>query len=128
MAAVEINLGTPLADALSAAIVPKLSEAGWSSGGTDDAALVEYIILMLANGKNQSQLATELASDLLGLSQDDPVVNQFSQWLFQQVEELNTQINGGQAAAQAEEPTGIVENVGEMDTDMGSNEATELNA
>ncbi|KAL0938774.1 nuclear polyadenylated rna-binding protein [Colletotrichum truncatum] len=124
---VQVVLNTPLADALSAAIQPKLIEAGWAS---DDAALAEYIILMLVNGRTQEQIAHELATDLLGLAPDDPACSDFAAWLFQQVEQLNAQLNGTQPeggnamAGMPQQNAGF----GDMDTDMGANEANELNA
>ena len=91
--AVSLSLNTPLADALSDLVQPKLSEIGWNTGGLDDSALGEYIILMLVNGKTQDQIAAELSNDLLNL---DPDNNQdatdFSRWLFEQVESLNNQL------------------------------------
>jgi nuclear polyadenylated RNA-binding protein NAB2 len=93
--AVELALETPLAEALQAAIRPKLVEVGWATdGGGDDSTLSEYIILMLVNGKSQDDIASELAGDLLGLSPDDPGAKQFVIWLFEQIESLNAQING----------------------------------
>ena len=62
-------------------------------GGADDSALSEYIILMLVNGKTQDQIASELSNDLLNLGPDDSGAIDFSRWLFEQVEVLNTQIN-----------------------------------
>jgi hypothetical protein len=92
---VTVTLETPLARALTDAIQPKLVEAGWSTGSDDDATLIEYIILMLVNGKTQEQIASELSDDLLNLGPDDPGARDFSQWLFQQVGVLNGQVNGG---------------------------------
>ena len=92
--AVEITLNTPLAEALNAVIQPKLVDVGWSTGGVDDSALSEYIILMLVNGKTQDQIAAELSGDLLNLGPDDPGAIDFSRWLFEQVELLHRQLNG----------------------------------
>lgn len=120
----EIGLGTPLAEALNAAIQPKLLEVGWGTGGSDDSALAEYIILMLVNGKTQDQIAAELSGDLLNLPHDDPVVHEFSKWLFEQVHILsapNGQQNGG--GDSMGDAAG-----GEMDTDMGTHDVSELNA
>ncbi|GMF67507.1 unnamed protein product [Aspergillus oryzae] len=90
-----VAVGTPLAEALSNVIQPKLVEMGWSSDGGDDSALTEYVILMLVNGKTQEQIAGELSNDLLGLGEGDTQALDFSRWLFEQVEFLNQQINGG---------------------------------
>ncbi|KFY05945.1 hypothetical protein V492_08223, partial [Pseudogymnoascus sp. VKM F-4246] len=81
--------------ALNDAIQPKLAEIGWSTGGADDSALAEYIILMLANGKTQDQIAAELSGDLLNLGPDDPGAKEFAAWLFEQVAILTQQQNGG---------------------------------
>lgn len=86
--------------ALNAAIQPKLAEVGWSTGGADDSALAEYIILMLANGKTQEQIAAELSGDLLNLGPDDPGATEFSRWLFEVAEGLVRQQNGGAQPAQ----------------------------
>lgn len=90
-----VAVGTPLAEALSNVIQPKLVEMGWSSDGGDDSALTEYVILMLVNGKTQEQIAGELSNDLLGLGEGDTQALDFSRWLFDQVETLDQQINGG---------------------------------
>ncbi|MCJ1474141.1 hypothetical protein MMC13_002799 [Lambiella insularis] len=87
--AVSVALNTPLAEALSNVVQPKLVEVGWSMGGLDDLALVEYIILMLVNGKTQEQIAAELSNDLLNLGPDDSGAVDFSRWLFEQVEVLS---------------------------------------
>ncbi|KAI0102953.1 hypothetical protein GGR51DRAFT_550215 [Nemania sp. FL0031] len=91
---VEISLNTPLADALTGVIQPKLMEVGWAQSN-DDAALSEYVILMLVNGKTQEQIASELAGDLLNLGPDDPAARDFTQWLFDQINALQSQLNGG---------------------------------
>lgn len=92
--AVEVTLNTPLAEALSEVVQPKLSEIGWNTGGLDDSALGEYIILMLVNGKTQEQIAAELSNDLLNLEPENSGAIDFSSWLFEQVELLSTQLNG----------------------------------
>lgn len=98
-----VTAGTPLAEALGHVIPPKLVEMGWSSDGGDDSALTDYVILMLANGKTQEQIAGELSNDLLGgLGEGDTQALDFSRWLFEQVEILNQQINGGGAPAPTE--------------------------
>lgn len=90
-----VALGTPLAEALSNTIPSKVAEMGWSTGGGEDSALTEYIILMLVNGKTQEQISNELSNDLLGLGEDDTQALEFSRWLFEQVEMLDRQFNGG---------------------------------
>lgn len=91
-----VAVGTPLAEALSNAIQPKLVEMGWSSDSSDS-ALTEYVILMLVNGKTQEQIASELSNDLLGLGEGDTQAVDFSRWLFEQVDTFNQQINGQSA-------------------------------
>ncbi|KAF6841392.1 nuclear polyadenylated rna-binding protein nab2 [Colletotrichum plurivorum] len=127
---VQVVLNTPLADALLSAILPKLAEAGWASGSDDDTALAEYIILMLVNGRSQEQIANELATDLLGLTADDPNALAFAGWLFQQAEQLNAQLNGstpggGDAMSGMSQQNALS---GDLDTDMGASDANELNA
>ncbi|KAH8814952.1 hypothetical protein F5884DRAFT_693599 [Xylogone sp. PMI_703] len=118
---VEVVLESPLAHALHAAIQPKLVEVGWS-GTADESALSEYIILMLANGKTQDQVAAELSGDLLNLPLDDPGARDFSQWLFEQVEILSAQLNGGgpgsasEPANNAAQPTAMATG---QDAEMG---------
>ncbi|UKZ77962.1 hypothetical protein TrVFT333_005696 [Trichoderma virens FT-333] len=124
---IEIGLGTPLADALNAAIPPKLVEVGWGTGGSDDSALAEYIILMLVNGKTQDQIAAELSGDLLNLPLDDPVVHEFSKWLFDQVHMLNAHGGQGNGGDSMGDFSGDAAG-GDMDTDMGSHGGHELNA
>lgn len=123
---VEVSLNTPLADALNAAIQPKLIEVGWGTGGADDSALAEYIILMLVNGKTQDQIASELSNDLLNLGPDDPSTREFSQWLFGQIDALNSAINGGGDANAGASQEGAA--TGDMDMDMNAGDASELNA
>ncbi|KAL8848534.1 MAG: hypothetical protein Q9221_006423 [Calogaya cf. arnoldii] len=91
---VEVSLNTPLADALSNVVQPKLTELGWSTGGLDDSALGEYIILMLVNGKTQDQIASELSNDLLSFGPGDSGATDFARWLFEQVHLLNAQTSG----------------------------------
>lgn len=126
----EVVLNTPLADALNAAIQPKLIEVGWGSGGSDDGALAEYIVLMLANGKTQTQIAEELSGDLLNLGQNDPVAAEFSRWLFRELESLSGQMGGGDASASAEAASSASQGQAQGDTEMQTTEANghELNA
>ncbi|KAL4922866.1 hypothetical protein BDW62DRAFT_171902 [Aspergillus aurantiobrunneus] len=101
-----VAVGTPLAEALSNAIQPKLVEMGWSSDSSDS-ALTEYVILMLVNGKTQEQIASELSNDLLGLGEGDTQALDFSSWLFEQVEIFKQQINGQTATTSNENPQAI---------------------
>jgi len=122
--AVEVSLNTPLADALNNVVQSKLTEVGWSTGGLDDSALTEYIILMLVNGKTQDQIAAELSNDLLNLDPDDPAAVQFAGWLFQQVEQLQRQLNGDAIPDQQAAQSGQ----GQSDTGIGrlSQQASKL--
>lgn len=125
--AVEVAMNTPLADALSSAIQPKLVEAGWASDGGDDSPLSEFIILMLVNGKSQDEIASELAGDLLGLGPDDPTAKDFARWLFEQIDVLNAQINGGAAPPQGQ-PAQDGSMDQDMDMGMSAPDTAELNA
>ncbi|KAI2615641.1 hypothetical protein GGR54DRAFT_632059 [Hypoxylon sp. NC1633] len=132
--AIEVAMNTPLADALNTVIQPKLVEVGWSSGGPDDAALSEYIILMLVNGKTQDQIAAELAGDLLNISPDDPGARDFAKWLFDQIETLNSQLNGVPTQLNSATVGGPQNHApsGEQDTEMSTmpflTDGPELNA
>ena len=129
--AVEVALNTPLAEALTNVVQPKLSEVGWSTGGLDDSALGEYIILMLVNGKTQEQIAAELSNDLLNLPPDDTGAIEFARWLFEQVDLLNKQLNEIHTSQETKEvprqhngvpprsSIGQVDDGGGIDTDMG---------
>ncbi|KAK8020110.1 hypothetical protein PG990_005248 [Apiospora arundinis] len=124
---VEVAMNTPLSEALTAAIQPKLVEVGWASSG-DDASLSEYIILMLVNGRTQDDIASELAGDLLSLGPDDPAAKDFARWLFEQINIINAQLNGnasnfGQASQDASASMDQ-----DMDMGMSTNDAPELNA
>jgi hypothetical protein len=90
-----ITQDSPLAAAVASVIQPKLVEMGWSTDDGQESALIEYIVLMLINGKSQEQLANELSNDFLGLDEGDTQALEFSNWLFGQVQMLNQQINGG---------------------------------
>ena len=94
MSGITLELGTPLAEALSTNVQTKLVEVGWSTDGLDDSALSEYIILMLVNGKTKDQIAAELSSDLLSLPPDDTGAKDFAKWLWSELEALNRQIHG----------------------------------
>lgn len=111
---VSIKLGTPLAEALNEAVQPKLVEVGWSTGGGDDSALAEYVILMLVNGKTQDQIATELANDLLSLGPEDTEAVDFAKWLFEQVHELNNRINGASAEAEQQVQSQAIPSISEQ--------------
>lgn len=85
--------GSPLATALQNLVQPKLAECGWTTGG-DDTTLFEYILLMLANDKNEAQVASELSNDLLDLGPENAETQQFAHWLFEQIEALRRQLTG----------------------------------
>jgi hypothetical protein len=97
---IDVSVGTPLAEALQNVVLPKLVEVGWSTGMQDD-TLSEYIILMLANGKAQDQIASELSNDLLDLGPDDQGAVEFAKWLFEQVQILAVKFNVADDASDA---------------------------
>ncbi|KAL8907046.1 MAG: hypothetical protein Q9207_001658 [Kuettlingeria erythrocarpa] len=121
---IEVSLNTPLADALSNVVQPKLTEIGWNTGGLDDSALGEYIILMLVNGKTQDQIAAELSNDLLSLGPEDTGATDFATWLFEQVHTLNAQIQGSSAPQEQQLSQGQVNGDGQMRDDNGQLEAS----
>ncbi len=92
-----ITQDSQLATAVANVIRPKLVEMGWSTDDGQESALIDYIVLMLVNGKTQEQLATELSNDFLGLDEGDTQALEFSRWLYGQVELLDQQINGSSA-------------------------------
>jgi len=93
--AVDFSSESPLAMQLQQVVQPKLAEFGWTTGG-EDTTLFEYILLMLANDKNEAQVASELSNDLLDLGPENTETQQFAQWLFEQIEHLK-QSSGGNA-------------------------------
>jgi hypothetical protein len=96
----DFSTESPLAAQLQQMVQPKLAEFGWTTGG-DDTTLFDYILLMLANDKNETQVAQELSSDLLDLGPDNTETQQFAQWLFAQIEVLKQQLSGNAQTAPA---------------------------
>jgi hypothetical protein len=92
----EFSTESPLAAQLQQVVQPKLAEFGWTTGG-EDTTLFDYILLMLANDKNETQVAQELSSDLLDLGPENTETQQFAQWLFATIDELKRQLVGGDA-------------------------------
>lgn len=118
-----------LAAQLQQVVQPKLAEFGWTTGG-DDTTLFEYILLMLANDKNESQVAAELSNDLLDLGPENMETQQFARWLFETIDSLKRQLAGGdaQAAPSAEEMNSGSNDVsmGTLDTEMdGASESAQ---
>ncbi|KAF2232813.1 hypothetical protein EV356DRAFT_469495 [Viridothelium virens] len=117
---VHVEPNTPLAESLISVVNPKLAEYGWSTGGADDNALSEYLLLMLASGKTQQDVASELQNDLLGLDPSDQGPAEFSRWLFQQVESLSGGSENG-AAGVSSQPTDARQ---QSDADMTAEDST----
>src|SRR5271154_6168505 len=116
-----ISLDTPLAETLSHLVQNKITEIGW--GQEDDTSLAEYIVLMLANGKTQDQIASELAGDLL---QDGEGIPHFTQWLFDQVAILRDGAQPRSVAATQPNPTAsqaIPSFAGQGDSNMATHES-----
>jgi nuclear polyadenylated RNA-binding protein NAB2 len=114
---VEVVVGTPLATAIQTEIQPKLMELGWVSDPTEN-TLSEYIVLMLINGKTESEIASELSSELLGLDPNDPGAKDFSRWLFEQI---NTLANAGKVddLAASQDDSATLSDDQKMDMDLG---------
>jgi len=96
---VEIQPNSPLGEALNMAIQGKIADLGWASGGAEGSAMSEYFILMLANGKSQDEIATEITNDLLGLAAEDESPRAFAAWLFDQINTLSAQFGSTSAEA-----------------------------
>lgn len=96
--AVELVVGTPLAEALNSAVHAKLLEVGW--GSEDDTSLAEFIVLMLVNGKTEDQIASELASDILPEGEG---TQEFARWLFEQVQVLQNRESAPATDSQADQ-------------------------
>ena len=83
---VELVAGSPQAAQLQNQVQSRLVELEFST--EDDAALAEYIVLMVGNGKTQEQITFELATDFLGIETDNPSVLEFGTWLSEQVSSI----------------------------------------
>ncbi|KAJ9657053.1 hypothetical protein H2198_004545 [Neophaeococcomyces mojaviensis] len=92
-----ISEESPLADQLKTAVQAKAIEQGWVQD-EDDTSLAEYIVLMVANGKTQDQIAAELSSDLL---QDATGYEEFAQWLTDYVATITGHSGGNDVSQQA---------------------------
>lgn len=92
----DFSADSPLAAQLQQVVQPKLAEFGWTTGG-EDTTLFDYILLMLANDKNETQVAQELSSDLLDLGPENTETQQFARWLFETIDVLKRQLGGGDA-------------------------------
>jgi len=103
----DLVLGSPLADALNVAIQNKIDELGWANHGTEGSAMSEYFILLLSSGKTQTEIATEISGDILGLGPEDQTAPAFVSWLFEQATTLSAQ-HGGSGASEAN-GQGVVE-------------------
>lgn len=104
MAAVDFTMGTPFASSLQNIVQPKLAEYGWTTGDPEDSTIFEYILLMLGNNKDESQIASELSNDLLDLGPENAETQQFAHWLFEQI---NAMQNGGSAEGQPSNDTSM---------------------
>ncbi|KAF2850314.1 nuclear polyadenylated RNA-binding protein-like protein Nab2 [Plenodomus tracheiphilus IPT5] len=119
--AVDFSNESPLAMQLQSIVPAKLAEFGWTTG-SDDTTLFEYILLMLANEKNESQVAAELSNDLLDLGPENTETQQFAQWLFEQIEVLKRQLGGGGEAQVAQSVEGQMEGTNEGEANGGDME------
>lgn len=87
MALPQVEVGSPLAQAIQNAVQPKLVESGWVVE-ENDTTLSEYVTMMLVQQKDIQGVCAELGPDLLGLSEDDPGVVDFAKWLFAHVQRM----------------------------------------
>ncbi|KAI9722816.1 MAG: hypothetical protein M1828_004382 [Chrysothrix sp. TS-e1954] len=91
--ATDIAAGSKQEAALQNALQARLIEAEFISG--DDSTIADYIVLMIANGKNQSEIQAEVA-DTLDVSAEDQRTTELVAWLFQQVRLLQGQSSSEQ--------------------------------
>ncbi|KAK3953147.1 hypothetical protein QBC32DRAFT_210870 [Pseudoneurospora amorphoporcata] len=130
--ATELTTGTPLADALNNAIQEKIVEVGWAGNTTEAAPMAEYLVLMLANGKTQDEVAAEISGDLLSLGPDDPTALHFAQWLFEQQNALVPQYSSAPEPAPDEQgamDTAQDNSMGDFNMDVTTDgSGNELNA
>ena len=84
MAGIAVQANTPMAHAIQGIVQPKLLENGWVAE-ENDTTLSEYVTMMLVNGKDVQGVTSELGGDLLGMGEEDPAVEAFARWLFDQV-------------------------------------------
>lgn len=89
-----IQLDPAVSQLLISDIISKFEEIRWSAGKEADIFLAELIVTKLLTGVDQNQFATELVSDNI-LEQDEIQVKLFSEWLFQQVKSLGSQLDEG---------------------------------
>lgn len=94
--ALDFTSGSDLSNALRGTVQQKLTELGWLTND-DDTTLYDYILLMLANDKNEAEVASELGEDLLDLGPDNPETQQFARWLFNEIHQLRDRMAGGGA-------------------------------
>lgn len=106
------------------AIQGKIAELGWAGPGTEGSAMSEYFLLMLANGKTESEIAAEIAGDLLALGPEDQTAPAFASWLFEQIAALSTQL-GPTPAQSAEAMDGAKDDPmdGTFDANMDTSDA-----
>jgi len=105
---------SPLAEQLKNAVQAKAIEYSWTQD-EDDTSLAEYIVLMVANGKNQEQIAAELSGELL---QDAEGTEEFAQWLTNYVAKL-TGAAGNDETAQVSSAQEDVPIPAAYDNDLG---------
>lgn len=77
---------SPLAEQLKLAVQAQAIERAWTQD-EDDASLAEYIVLMVANGKTEEEITSELSNELL---QGASGVEEFASWLTDYVAKLTS--------------------------------------
>jgi len=65
----------------------QIAEVGWANGD-EKSPLGEYICLMIANGKDEEQIAAELSTDLVSPVPGGATPASFAQWVFAELERL----------------------------------------
>lgn len=88
MSSLNLSIDSPEAKRLQDIVQKEIARRGWSEG-EEDAVMSEYVLVMVANKKNQQQIASEL-KDLLGEDQQNAEagVESFVSWLWQEASKI----------------------------------------
>jgi len=84
----KLVLNTPFSDAFTKHIQTQIAQVGWANGD-EKSPLGEYICLMIANGKDEEQIAAELSTDLVSPVPGGATPASFAHWVFAELARLS---------------------------------------